>query len=32
MTEQVRKLLEKADRAISTAKALLKRGDPDFAD
>lgn len=31
MTEQVRKLLEKADRAISAAEALLKRGDPDFA-
>jgi uncharacterized protein (UPF0332 family) len=31
MTEQVRKLLEKADRAIHAADALLKRGDPDFA-
>ncbi|MGI0023851.1 MAG: HEPN domain-containing protein [Nitrososphaera sp.] len=31
MTEQVRKLLEKADRAIRAADALLKRGDPDFA-
>ena len=31
MTEQTGKLLEKADRAVHAAEALLKRGDPDFA-
>jgi uncharacterized protein (UPF0332 family) len=31
MTEQTRKLFDKADRAIHAAEALLKRGDPDFA-
>lgn len=31
MTEQTRKLLDKANRAIDAAEALLKRGDSDFA-
>ncbi len=31
MTDQTRKLFDKAERAIYAADALLKHGDPDFA-